>query len=369
VFFGGAASQSFTELNFGGFSPSATVGVDNAFKGITSFDDSAGSTTINIASVAASANGTGTFHPYGQVVAVTDNGTGKSTINIASNTLTGAVVDGVELRFLGSSKVATTVNAAAGVDSSGAVPFLTALVNTGSAFINGKGSEVVMFSTGAQTGVATLFGGTGTDIDAGVGGLIFGGTHTATGASVNVLFASNTQSTTLVGGASGDFLVSFGTNNLLIAQGGTENLFAAAPDVLQGIGVTTLIGSQALQTANTAGGVTNMVGFTGGDTFMSGAGATSIIAVHDTNGGNLFTEGTGGGGESATSTATVTGFLTGVDTIALTNPAGGVYTLETTATPTNSQIQLTTTGSSSVVKFGDGTTWTFNTVVKTTDFH
>jgi hypothetical protein len=362
VFFGGAASQSFTEVNFGGLAPSATVWVDNAFKGITTFDNSAGSTTINITSVASAANGTGTFHPYGQVVAVTDNGTGSTTLNIKSSS-TSTVIDGVELKFLGNSSVATTVNAAAGVDSANAVPFLTAFVNTGSAFINGNGSEVVMFSTGPQTGVATLFGGSGTDIDVFVGGLIIGGSHTTTGAGVNILLASNTQSTTLVGGGSGDVLVALSKGNLMVGGTGTQNLFASAPNVMEGVGVTTIAGGQALPSTQTSGGLTNMYGFSGGDTFMSGAGNTSITAVQD-GGGNLFVEGVSG-----KNTAGINNFLAGTDTISLAKPGGGTYTLETTGAPSTTQVELAATASSAVVTFGDGTTWTFNTVVKPTDFH
>jgi len=343
--------------------------VVDAFKGTTSFDDSAGNTVINIQLLPSSLNAasgatTVAAHPYGQVYSITNNGTGTTTVNILASTTAGMPVDGVELKFLGSSTIATTVNGSTGAaDSNGALPFQTDLVNTGSVFINANNSEQVLFSTGAGTGVATLFGGTGTDIDAGVGGLIIGGSHTAAGLSNNILFASNSQSTTLVGGGAGDNLVSFKSGNLLIAGPGSETLYSEA-DTVQGVGVTTLIGGQTLASTLAASAITTMNGLAGGNTFMTGAGIASISAVQ-AGGGNTFMEGVSG-----KNTAGITGFLTGTDTISLKNPAGGTYTLETTGAPGSGQVELAPiAGGGSVVTFGDGTTWTFSTTVNSTDFH
>ena len=84
----------------------------------------------------------------------------------------------------------------------------------------------------------------------------------------------------------------------------------------------------------------------------------------DSNGGNLFKESVSG----AANSATISGFVSGVDSISGANPAGGEYALVTNQAPGPQQMSLSVSGATSTVAFGDGTTWTFNGVVQVSDF-
>jgi hypothetical protein len=244
-----------------------------------------------------------------------------------------------------------------------------ALLKSGNVFINGDGSNVILFPTG--TGVsATLFGGAGSDIDAGAGGLIQGGS-----AGNNVLFGSlDSGSTTLIGGGQGDVLVNQGANNLAIA-GATSNeqLYALAPG-------NTLSG--AITQPVPVGANLFMNGITGGDTYITGnaapgtvGGGTTISMFDDSNGGNLVREGVvnTGSGASANS-ATIQGFHSGVDALSLANPASPqtnyVNLGNTTTAPQAGQLAFTFSGNDTKVTFGDGTTWTVtNAHLVSGDFH
>ena len=197
---------------------------------------------------------------------------------------------------------------AAGSTSPGGGAELWALMKSGDAFINGGSSQVILFPTGAGV-AATLFGGTAsTDIDVGAGGWIQGGTG-----GNNVLFGSTVAgSTTLVGGGAGDVLVQQSNANTDITGAGNENLFAFAS-------------------------------------------------------GDLYKEGVSGANN-----ASIYGAASGSDTISLSNPAGGTYSLlgNTTTAPIAGQVAYQTAGGNTTVSFGDGTTWTvFGTQLQNSDFH
>jgi len=118
-----------------------------------------------------------------------------------------------------------------------------------------------------------------------------------------------------------------------------------------------------------------MDGLFGGDTYKTGNGtATTIDSANDTNGGNLFVEGFKNPGSGATdNSATISGFVSGTDSISLANPAGGNYSLvdgSTTVAPTVGQVDFENIGGNAKVSFGDGTTWTLlNVNLQSTDFH
>ena len=66
--------------------------------------------------------------------------------------------------------------------------------------------------------------------------------------------------------------------------------------------------------------------------------------------------------------ATISGFVSGLDSISGVNPAGGDYALVTNRAPGPQEMSLSVSGSTSTLTFGDGTTWTFNAVVQVSDF-
>jgi hypothetical protein len=279
---------------------------------------------------------------------VTDNGVGTTTIDVGADTTGTAASDVITLD--GTGEAATTVNAAGGADSlgnaTGGVP-LAVFVGTGSGFINGNGSNVTLF--GGSTGAVTLLGGGGTDIDAGAAGLIEAGTGGG-----SMLFGSTVAgATTLIGGGAGDVLTSVGRNTLMIAGRGSESLAAFQPSIFRGMG-----GVQA------PGAVTLFQAQTGGNSYLPGNGQTSIASVADANGGNLFEESVSG----ADNSATISGFVSGVDSISGANPAGGQYVLVTGRAPGPQEMSLAVNGATSTVTFGDGTTWTFASVVHVGDF-
>jgi len=311
VFSGDAALKHFAELGLGAFganvNPSATVWVTTPLKGTATFDDSSGSTTINLDTVASTLS---VAHPFGQTLVLLNSGNGQTTINVAS-AIPGTVTDGDALSFRGTSTVATTVNAA-GSSVAGTGNTEWDLMKSGSAFINGDGSNIILFPTGPGV-AATLFGGSGTDIDAGGGGFIQGGS-----AGNNVLFGSTVPgSTTLIGGGSGDVLVQQSSGNTFGTGAGSELLFGLAP-------------------------------------------------------GDLYKEDVAG-----INSATINGFVSGTDSISLSDPAGGSYALlgSSTVAPTSGQIDFDTVAGSggqtnTQVKFGDGTTWTLtNVTLQSSDFH
>jgi len=111
--------------------------------------------------------------------------------------------------------------------------------------------------------------------------------------------------------------------------------------------------------------VTTFDAATGGNTFRIGSGQTSVSSAVDANGGNLFQEAAAGPGNAAT----IGGFVSGVDSISLVNPAGGVYAPITSGSPAPNQVLVSVNGGTSTVSFGDGTTWTFAGVVHASDFY
>jgi hypothetical protein len=319
VFFGGAGIQSFAELGLGaiggGSNPSATVWVTTPLKGTASFDDSSGSTTINLDTVASTLS---TAHPFGQTLIITNSGDGDTTVNIHSAS-TSVVTDGNVISIRETSTVAATVNAAGGANSLGvATGGLESwmLMKSGNVFINGNGSEIILLPTTATAGSATLFGGSGTDLDSGVAGLIQGGS-----AGNNVLFGSTVAgSTTLMGGGSGDVLAAQSSGNLHLTGKGSEQMYGNG----------------------------------------SGAGNTFAEGVVNTATG------------SGANTAIVGLFVEGKDTVSLDNPASGTYSLvgNTTVAPTAGQVAFQYVGANTQVSFGDGTTWTVLSVHLTnSDFH
>jgi hypothetical protein len=341
VFFGGYGEQSFTEVDLTsiGIIPSAEVWLD----GNATFDDSVGRTLIHIGTVTGGAGSVAT------ALTVTNNGTGTTTVDIDPNTSEAVALPDV-IGLAGSSTVATTVNAASGADSLGAATGgieLLAFVGTGNGFINGNGSKVVLF--GGNTGAVTLLGGAGSDVDSGAAGLIEAGSGGG-----SILFGSTVAgSTTLIGGGEGDVLASQSRNTLLIAGLGSESLYSSQPSTFQGFA-----GAQA------PSAITLFQAETGGNTYLPGNGRTSIGSVADSNGGNLFQESVSGSGNSAT----ISGFVSGVDSISGANPAGGDYALITSGTPGPQDMLLSANGTTSTLTFGDGTTWTFNSIVNIGDF-
>lgn len=341
VFFGGGGDQTFTQVDLTsiGIIPSAEVWLD----GNATFDDSVGRTLIHIGTVTGGAGDVAT------TLTVTDNGTGRTTVDIDSNSSEAVALPDI-INFAGSSSVATTVNAAGGAGGLGAPTGgveLMAFVGTGSGFINGNGSKVVLF--GGSTGAVTLLGGAGTDIDAGAGGLIEAGSGGG-----GMLFSSTVAgSTTLIGGGEGDLLASVGRNTVMVAGRGNESLYSFQPSRFEGFA-----GAQA------PGATTLFQAETGGNTYLPGSGQTSIASVADSNGGNLFQEGASGSGNSAT----IRGFISGVDSISGVNFAGGNYALITSGSPGPQTMLLSVNGAASTLTFGDGTTWTFNSTVRGSDF-
>jgi len=311
----------------------------------------------------------GTFHVFGQTLIVNNSGNGNTTVNVQSNN-SGGAVDGDVMSFRGGSTVATTVNAAGGVNSLGAATggvSLWALLKSGNAFINGNGSNVVVFPTGGTAVAATLFGGSGTDVVISANGLLEGGS-----AGNNLIYGGlSPGSTTIVGGGNDDNLVGQTAGTLIKAGPQGEFLF----------GLSNGITFQGFSGVQAAGIQTLMDGTTGGDTFITGnasdgsgstPGGTNIFAT-DTNGGNLFQEGVvnSGVGTNANS-ATINGFTSGTDTISLSDPAGGTYSLigSSTVLPTGANVDYSTSGGNTTVNFGDGTTWTLmNVTLQNTDFH
>ena len=67
-------------------------------------------------------------------------------------------------------------------------------------------------------------------------------------------------------------------------------------------------------------------------------------------------------------TATISGFVSGVDSISGANPAGGSYALVTGRGPGPQEMSLSVNGATSTLTFGDGTRWTFTSVVHVGDF-
>ena len=327
---------------FGAPEPSAVAWV----RGNVTLSGSTGSTTIHLDTV------TGSVAGFASTIIVNNSGDGKNTIDItASSGAAGSssvnVLSDV-IALSGSSSVAATVNAggsaASGAASTGTqqaevIGFLSGVAN---GVFNGGAANVILFGAGAQ-GSATLFGGSGTDIDAGAGGLIEAGTG-----GHSLLFGSFTQATTLVGGSSNDILaaISLGQKNTtMIAGSGAETLASFNQGaVFQGVGVSTLMGQGSI-----APSTTNMVGEIGGNSFQIGAGATEVLA--NNLGTNTYQERL----SAANGVATITGFDLGSDTVSLTNPAGGKYALGGTG-PTG--LTFTTGGSDTTIHFGDGTTWT-----------
>jgi hypothetical protein len=330
--------------------------------------------------------GNNVFLTYGQTLVLTNNGTGSTTVNLASNTsglpgygLVGALgtpsINGTEISFRGTSTVAATVNAAGGANALGAATggtVFTALIQDGSAFINGGGSVVLMDQTG--TGVATLFGGAGSD-NTQITGLVVGGSHLdSTGAqsTVNgINFLASTSvvgASTLIGGGTGDQINLEGADQVAMTGLGNESLFAYQPgDLIMGTGVLTSIPGLTLPGANSNPLGSDLMVIYGGATVMSGSGSNTMV-LSNNNGANLLQEGVIGD-----NTALVSNFVSGVDTISLAQPGSNTpYTLVESESPTTvpGQVDLAPGAiSGSVVTFGDGTTWTFTSVVQGTDFH
>jgi len=68
--------------------------------------------------------------------------------------------------------------------------------------------------------------------------------------------------------------------------------------------------------------------------------------------------------------ATINGFVSGTDSISLSDPAGGTYSLIGSGSPTQQQVAFTASGGNTTVNFGDGTTWTLmNVTLQNSDFH
>jgi hypothetical protein len=338
--------------------PSATAWVD----GNATLNGSGGSTTLHLSTITGAATviaGLPIPAPlqYASAIVVNNNGTGANTIDIDTNTtsLTGAstttgTVPAIQADFItlnGNSSIAATVNAGgsagtnggtvpAGVQQAEVVAFI---LGSAQGLFNAGAANVVLFGAG-NAGSATLFGGTGTDINAGAGGLIEAGTG-----GNSQLYGSFNQATTLVGGSSTDLLASVQKNTTLIAGAGSETLASFNQGaVLMGFGVSTLIGQ-----GSPGASATNMIGEIGGNSFQIGAGATQVQA--NNFGSNLYEEGF----SSANGLATITGFNVGTDTISLSNPAGGTYALNSSGP---AGLTFTTGGGSTMVHFGDGTTWT-----------
>jgi hypothetical protein len=363
VFMSGAATENFSEVGtVTGGVPTANVWVTTAEKGTANFVDGAGSTTVNLDALQSSSSA---FHVFGQILVVSNAGAGETTINVTTPTVVGGNPwDGDAFSFRGTgTSVATTVNAA-GQGSDTSAPSLWVLLKSANGFINGNGSDVILFPTSNSSGTgvtATLFGGSGTDIDVGAAGSIIGGS-----AGNNILFGGVTAaSSTLFGGGSGDQLIQQGAGNVMTAGVGNEFLFALA-------GGNTINGFAGTQPA---GDQTLMDGTTGGDTFVTGnaangtagTGGTNIFSVNDTNGGNLFQEGQANTGTGVdANSATINGFVSGLDSISLADPAGGNYTVGASGA---NGITITVAGGNSTVTFGDGTTWTvISATVLSSDF-
>jgi hypothetical protein len=288
-----------------------------------------------------------------------NNGNGTNTIDIVTNTtglatVSSGLMPALQLDIIGlsgSSSVASTINAggsavsgtvAAGVQQAEVIAFLSGNANT---VVNGGAANVILFGAGAQ-GSATLFGGSGIDIDAGAGGLIEAGTG-----GHSLLFGSFTQATTLVGGSSTDILAAVSQaskNTTMIAGSGAETLasFVQGATFL-GVGVSTMQGQGSV-----APSTTNMIGEIGGNSFQIGAGATQVQA--NNLGTNTYQEGL----TAANGSATITGFNVGSDTVSLANPFGGPYTTVPGAVAHAGQIAVNVSGGNTTLAFGDGTTWT-----------
>ena len=219
--------------------------------------------------------------------AIIDGALGASTVNVFANALINLIAGGqnsvvaqpgtVAVGVSGASTVAATVAGTAG-------SLLLYIPDGGNAFITpGAGNAILLDHPGG--GSETLFGGAAT-----VGGValaapsftgsatVFGGTGYFQGGTAggNILISSTVPgATTLMGGASGDALTSFGVGNTLIAGPGNETLVSATGAPLLGNptvnapsgGVIFILGS----------GDANVFGSPmGGDTIYAGSGASSI---------------------------------------------------------------------------------------------
>jgi hypothetical protein len=325
-----------------------------SIQGTTTVDGSTGSRTLFLDTVPGSGISSKLF--------LINNGNGTNTIDIITNATSSSAVEGDVLSLLGSSTVASTVNAggsavsgtvAAGVQQAEVIAFISGSANT---VINGGAANVILFGAGAL-GSATLFGGSGTDIDAGAGGLIEAGTGGG-----SLLFASFTNATTLVGGGNNDVLATLAEGQVMQAGVGSETLASFNQGAVYcGLGVTSLGQGPTIGSATTT-----MIGEIGGNRFDLGEGATQVQAWN--RGTNTYQESVAVG--AASNTATITGFDVGSDTVSLLNPLGGAYATVPGTVANAGQISVNFSGGNTTLAFGDGTTWTIVGAVLTgSNFH
>jgi len=360
VYLAGQGPQSFVNQGFLGISsPSAQIWMD----GNASVDGSSGAATVNIDNlIGPSAVGA----PFGSELFLTNNGNGHNTVDLAtsSSTVSGSVATPV-IFLSGSGSVAATINAP-GSAVSGA-PSVTGAVegqvwvvagNSGgaAASINGGASQLVVFGGSAPL---TVDGGTGKgDIGVFVGGKFQAGSG---GGAIMAGAANEAVATTLMGGGNNDVFFGLSNNTTMIAGAGNEIMagFAAAPGAASA-GGTTFEGNLGAGASTT----TMLMEIGAKNTFITGNGTDIITAITGSIGGaaagNTFKEGVGSTvAGSLTNNATINGFNAAVDTISLSNPAGGpAYTTVAGTTASAGQIAVNVAGGSSTLKFGDGTTWT-----------
>jgi len=360
VFFTGASSvQSFQNGGFPGTSPSAQVWMD----GNATVDGSVGSTTVHIDDLIAT--GTPTAPALGSEVFLSNNGSGRNTVNIATSNSTVANSAATDFVFLtGNSSVAATINAA-GSAASGA-PTVTGAVQpalwviggnlgvAGSASVAGGSSQIIAFG---GTSPMTVDGGTAkNDIAAFVGGKFQAGTG---GGAIMAGSLSDGVATTLIGGGNNDVFFGLSNNTTMMAGLGNETMagFAAAP------ASATISGTTFEGNLGAGASTTTMLMETGAHSrFVTGNGTDIVSALTGSIGGaavgNVFQEGVTGTG--LTNTATITGFNAAVDTISTDIAGGGNYTTILTGTPTATQILLQpgVGGGNSTLTFGDGSKWT-----------
>jgi hypothetical protein len=270
VFLGGGnnlvregSSLASAVINVDGSSVSGTSS-NNSGKGGAYIDGSQGYTTVNMY------NNAQVFLSTSSIYA----GTGHNVVVAESGS-------NEVLGIGGSSTIPVTVTA-----NAGSTIFIQ---NDATAFITPGAGNVVLSAGSTNLGMATLFGGTGSDT-------VFGGGNGGNqengyfqgGSGGNNIIVSSTVSgaTTIVGAGNNNLLGTFGNNDSVIAGSGNNNTLAAwggatGDTLIGGAGTDTLFGSTSGHTDVGFGSGTNASEeFAGGNTYFQ-AGAGGVDTIND----------------------------------------------------------------------------------------
>lgn len=249
-------------INVDGSSVSGTSST-NSGKGGAYIDGSQGYTTVNMYNNAVVYLSTGSIAAgIGHDVVVAESG---------SNEVLG---------IGGSSTVPVTVTA-----NAGSTIFIQ---NDATAFIAPGAGNVVLSAGSTNLGMATLFGGTGSDtvFGGGNGGNQENGYFQGGSGGNNIIISSTVSgATTIVGAGNNNLLGTFANNDLVKAGSGNNNTLAAwgatGDTLIGGAGTDTLFGSIAGHTDIGFGSGSNVAnGFTGSNTYFQTA-ANGVDTIND----------------------------------------------------------------------------------------